>query len=312
MKSLLVATLFVCLRPLPAATVDCSNLTAGDASVLLCETDGEPIPAGCFVRLGTFVLAGEIESLLASSGIGGVIATMEPFGEAFTVGQGAEQTPGNLEVEANQAVPADGSAPFGNAPIHLLVLNGPDVDASTEILLLRFPGSAIPSDGVGELPGLLALHVRDAEVVLGTSTSEGLRAASDATASSYANWIQDKLGNAQPELLTLTADGDADGASNLVEYGLGGDVTDGSKDAVLTFDLSGTTPQLTFLRRTDDAQLEHLVELCQDLAADVWEPYTGPIGRDDGAPDLPPGFTRALVSFSNRERCFARVRLEYP
>ncbi|MGY8688582.1 MAG: hypothetical protein ACKVHP_12725, partial [Verrucomicrobiales bacterium] len=180
------------------------------------------------------------------------------------------------------------------------------------ILLLKFPGSEIPLDGIGGLPGLLSLHVRDAEVVLGTSESHGLLAASVAAASDYALWIHDQLGNDLPDLLALAADGDADGVSNLVEYGLGGDVTDGGEDAVLDFDLSGTIPKLTFLRRVDDARLEHVVELCQDLDANVWEPYTGPIARDDSAPDLLSGFTQALVSFSTRDHCFARVRIEYP
>ncbi len=282
--------------------------TLNDVPSTLRAADGASLPAGCLAQLGTFAFTDElIEGTLNTTGILGVMAAMRPFGSAVAVGDGTNGVAGQLQVEVQETLPAEGN-PHGDADMCLLVLNGPSAEASTEILLLRWDNRTIPPDGVGGLGGVLSVHVRDSVVVLGTSDPTQRRARMDDHATPFAKWIHAQLGDDDPLALSLTADADDDGESNLVEYALAGAAgdssqsgrVDGLSEGVLTF------PRLDVAA---DGRVDYTVEFTDDLRR-PWIPLTNPLPREFD-PSLPEGYTLARTTFSQDIRIFVRVRIAY-
>jgi hypothetical protein len=290
-----------------ASNVVVSNLaTAASSGALLTDASGAPLPSGSMVRLGTFPgLDVTAIVALAQQGPGALLAGLDGFGPAFVVGAGAGSAAGHVEITANQAVASSISG------LHAVILNAPTVEAATEVMVLRLADS-VPADDASSLPGYLAIHLRDAEVVFGTRGSAGIATQSASVpATGFGAWILAQLGDeSSPADRAAEADADGDGLANLLEYALGSSAGDGSSRVRVEIREQGGEYFVLSLRRLQDPALEFVCEVQADLSSSNWPELDSPLAQAFNPPSIAPeGYQWMEQKLPSGSRSFVRVKV---
>lgn len=299
-----LALMLLSAAAVSASNVVVSNLAASGA--LMTGSSGDPLAAGSMIRLGSFpgLDAAEI-STLAEQGPDALLAALSGFGPAFQVGTGAGNAAGRVEITANQAV-AD-----GGPELHAVVLNAPTAGAATEVLVLRLADS-VPADDLSGLPGYLAVHLRDAELVYGTHDGTGYATRAAAVAGeTFDAWILGQLGeDSTPADRTAEADADGDGTANLLEYALGSLPGDAASRPRIEIRESNDEYFVLTLRRTSDPSITIACETEADLSAAVWPLLETPLEDviDPPAP-APEGHRWVQQKLPPGSRAFVRVKV---
>lgn len=290
----------------PGSTVVVSNRVAGNApqTAQLLDTRGQPIPAGAWMQVGTFGgrSAAEITALCAG-GASEVVAALSPFGDASSVGTGSGGSAGNIEFAA--------SAPLANSlsNVYAVVLNAAIITDAAEMLVLKL-ADGLPADDPSGLEGYLAVHLRDAVPVFGTTAPNGLTTATWLTG--FEGWIAGRLPSGTPSGRRLeNSDPDGDGLPNLVEYALGSDAGDGASRSSVELSNANGVPVLRSLRCSSDSRLGFVVETSATLAADSWTPVPPSATEVADPPTSPPAGYRWMEQAlpTGTGRLFVRLRV---
>ncbi len=288
-----------------ASNVVISNYSEpGNEDSILMDSQHQPLPLGSLVQLGTFPGKSAAEvSALANAGGQELMAALVPFGQPVVIGAGSSSSAGTLEFTASSAVAA------GITGLHLVVVNAPSAAAATERLVLAI-GSPVPADDPSGLPGYLAVHLRNAVLVFGSSTATGFATSAGSPQQGFAAWIAAQLGNgALAEDLLPAADADRDGLPNLLEYALGSAANDGSSRAALELLKVEDSFVVQYLRRTDDAALAISCETTEDPAAPQWNTLGTPLSVAADQVGVPAGYERVRQALPAAGAClFARLR----
>jgi len=290
----------------PASNVVVSNLSAaGSETAALTDSSGTPLAAGSIVQLGTFPgLDAAAITALAGQGPLALLEGLTPFGPAFPIGTGAGNAAGQIEMTANQAVGAT------TGGLYAVVLNAPAAGAATEVLVLKLADS-IPADDASSLPGYLAVHLRDAELVFGSQGDSGFSTQAIVVPGAFDAWILAQLGaESDPADRDAGADADGDGLSNLLEYGLGSLAGDGSsRPRIEIQELNGEYHVLS-LRRTNDPAISFACEVQADLSAIVWPVLDTPLLEAANPPAAAPeGYQWMQQRLPSGSRAFVRLKV---
>lgn len=287
-----------------ASNVVVSNLTSPEtAGAALTAANGSPLAAGSLVRLGTFPGLDLTQiAALAEQGPSALVDALTPFGPAFPVGTGASGSAGSIEFTASQELAAQGGS------LYAVILNAANVETATEALVLKL-SETLPADDASGLPAYLAVHLRDAELVFGSSSTAGFASkASGSVPEGFETWIASQLGSgALPADLLAEADPDQDGASNLVEYAFGSGAADGASITKLEIHRSGEQFFVRYLRRVGDSGLRIRCETESQLDVETWPTLDTPVTvLEDPAPA---GYERVQQPLPATEGLiFARLR----
>jgi hypothetical protein len=293
------------IYPAAATVAVVSNLQeAGQASSILRDSSGVPLPTGSVVKLVTFPgkSAAEI-SALAGGGNSALIAAAVSFAESSAVGAGGNGA-GWFEFQTGAPL----GAPLENP--HVLVTKG-----TTELLLLRLP-VAIPADELAGPEGHIAVHLDDAEVVYGSRDASGFSTAVSPVVvdpTPFEAWIDGELGEETPEAELLPeADADRDGVANLMEYATGSDPGDGgSRFAIRLRRSPEGTHFVQYLRRTGDASLVYTAERLLNVGAGPWIALEGsPTAPAEAPTPAPVDFEWAEQTLPEGTSGYARLRVE--
>jgi hypothetical protein len=242
-----------------------SSLTDAGGNGFFVDSSGQALASGSLVQV---VDCGELTETeireLAAGGVETLLNAVTPFGDPTVIGQGIEDLPGHLEVVVS--VPLDEA----KSGLHVVVLNRATVGDATEWLVLSVPGQAAADDPSG-VAGFLAVHFEDAALVYGAETPDGFATA--ASVESYESWISTMLDESSPASDLLPgADPDSDQLSNLLEFALGSDPSDGGSRAQISVRLEETGVFMEYLRRSNDPTLEYTPEYLPVSVSTVWMP----------------------------------------
>lgn len=307
MKAALTLLTLACLAACPAtaSNVVVSNFSqAGHEEGILMDSNHQPLPVGSLVQLGSFPgKTPEEIAALANSGATDLMAALVPFGQPVAIGAGSTSSAGTLEFTASSALQA------GITGLHVVVLNASSVEAATEWLVLKIK-TPVPADDPSGLPGYLAVHLRDSELVFGSATTTGFATGTGVVEQGFTAWIAAQLGSgALPADLLPEADADGDGLSNLLEYAFGSSAKDGSSRAALELLKLGDSFAVEYLRRTDDSALTFACETEADPAAIEWTVLDTPISVVTDERPVPAGYERVRQALPSTGAClFARLR----
>jgi hypothetical protein len=290
----------------PASNVVLSNLSAaGSTAAALTDSSGTPLAAGSMVQLGTFPgLDAAAIAALAGQGPVALLEGLTPFGPAFEIGTGAGNAAGQIEVTANQAV---GVATGG---LFAVILNASATGTSTEMLLLKL-ADTVPADDASSLPGYLAVHLRDAEVVFGSEADGGFSTRAIVAPGTFDAWILAQLAeDSDPAERSAGADADRDGFSNLLEYGLGSLAGDGSSRPRIEIRETNGEYHVFSLRRMGDPALAVACEVQSDLSAIVWPLLDTPLLEAMNPPaTAPDGYQWTQQRLPAGSRAFVRLKV---
>ncbi|MCW1922222.1 hypothetical protein OKA05_06635 [Luteolibacter arcticus] len=290
----------------PASNVVMSNLfSAEGSSTTLTDSSGALLASGSLVQLGTFPGLGEAGvAALALHGPVTLMSGIDGFGSAFGVGAGAGNAEGRIEITANEAVG------IATGELYAVILNAPTVEAATEVLVLKLADS-VPADDASSLPGYLAVHLRDAEVVFGAQGAGGFSTQAATIPTSFDAWILGQLGeDSDPTLRSAGADADGDGLTNLLEYGLGSLAGDSSSRPRIEIQETSGEYHVLSLRRMDDPALVFACEVQADLSEIVWPLLETPLLEAANPPvPAPDGHQWMQQRLPSGSRAFVRLKV---
>ena len=290
----------------PASIVVVSNLSDAGDPIPFLDQSGTELPASSLAQLGTFAGMSDAEiEATASRGIEPLLMRFRPFGAPFAIGDGASGKDGSLEVSA--AEPVSSSSSTAGQALFLVVGNATDLEGSSEILVVRFPGS-IPADFPGGIDSFLSAHARQAHTIFGVHDEDGLHAAPVAAAlTSYETWIAAVLPDATAPDRLPSADPDGDGCSNIEEYALGSNPGDVTSKAGLRITSQGDQVYALFNRRRDEPALNYTLH--GNRTPQAWPIADGTPESDGSA--APFGYEAMRQPLPLIERFFARLEITY-
>ncbi len=225
MSPVLPSLIFCALAcsPLPAGTVVITSVADPQHSgTPLTALDGIPLAAGTLIRVGAFpgMDDDEVLDLAAQGGLAGIHGAFTPFGSTFAIGQGVDGAAGGFEIAAKET---SANAPWLGEVVSLCVET-----ASGEFLVARFPGATFAATSDTGLEPLLALHLADARIIVGSRAAANRIATSTVPqAGSFGTWLAGHPGITDPLMKLPSADADGDGRSNFLEYATGGNPASG-------------------------------------------------------------------------------------
>lgn len=253
----------------------------------LTSLGGIPLAVGVQLRVGAFPGMSD-EQLLNAAAAGGltqVTAGFVPFGAASAIGDGVDGAVGGFEIAASQKSGTPQALWVGET-VSLLIQQL----AGSEFLVARFTGEIFEADSVTGLEQLLSLHVADAKIIVGNRYGTSKFATSPApTRGAFATWIDSFPSITDPNLRLPTADADADGRSNFLEYATGGNpnsAADPSPCQVVTSENGDFW--VRFSRATGLGAFTPVIESSADLVT-PWADLEGTIEPDPNPPSVVDG-----------------------
>jgi len=232
MKLLQLFLLAACAaESMSAHTVVVSNLpSAGDSNYAVADATGRLLPVGTIGKVGSFTRLSDIEIRVraTSAGLPGLMTAFTSFAD-FSVGSGAEESPGQFEIACRR--PLSGHSPLIDLPIYVVLLNTLASSEASECVVLKFPARFAADAALG-LDRQTALHLSQATVLFGTLDELRFNLEISQT-SPFADWAAAMIGNTEADERAVGDDPDADGISNVDEFVGGTDPT-----------FSETTPML--------------------------------------------------------------------
>ncbi len=306
LKRMLTATglLLACAGNLSAGTLVVSS--AGGRS--FADSEGNVLPAGCAIRVGTFDLPPDTRdaTLASTRDYSQLLAWFKPLAENASANSGSvQQANAGGNVLCTNDYPVSGETygqitsfttsymPAG-AQLYIWVFDGQDANSAHQWGIFSAGTWTAPSAlGVSSLNTggtVQALH--------GSAAAGQLRLTG--IPNSYGNWAWKKFGlNAAPSLAAYDADTDGDGLRNLAEYAWGLDpASKNSSPTSLAANATGAT--FTFRNPLALPDVSVIAECSTDLT--LWTPASSTVIETTADYEV-----RAVHSPPDT-RCFWRVR----
>jgi hypothetical protein len=276
----------------------------------LATSSGTPLPSGCCIRIGTFLLpaATRDATLAATNDFAQLRSWFKPLAEGASGGGSIEQ-PGQLGTQLRtNNYPNNGEVlgmisnisasylPTGT-PLYVWVYDAATPEAAQQWGIFKADSWLAPT-----AYATLALSTKDNVMALqGSVNTEKLRLAPIPV--TYGNWAMSKLGSdASSQTLSASTDADSDGVTNLIEYAWGFDpkAADAhSRSSVSTSGVSGT-PSFNYQTPRGKPDLTVQAECSIDLIN--WTLVTSTLVGTEGDYDI-----RTVVAPPGN-KCFWRLR----
>lgn len=291
---------------LEAGTITISS--SGGAK--LATKNGELLPHGCAVRVGSFNLPNATrDTLLPTKGDYAQLKTFfKPLAEGLTGAGTSAQAAGSGSVLRANSFPGPGDI-FGSVEnisasymppetkLYMWVFNHADPDLATQWGLFTADTWLAPP-----ALGNRTLGTTDVTVLQGTAVGDQIRLID--VPATYGNWAwQSYSVNASSGLTQIEADPDGDGLANIAEYAWKLNPAARSEArTTLQVASGGATVNFTFKRPRNLPDVAVIAECSADLS--TWQPAPSTVISSDA------DFDTLQCSSTSGSRCFWRVRFE--
>jgi hypothetical protein len=299
-----------CLLALSAGSELCAGtvLLTTRLGRQLAASNGTPLPSGCSVRIGTFLLPSTTRdaTLAATKDFSKLKSWFKPLAEGASGGGSLEQ-PGQVGTQLRtNDYPAAGEVMgmisnvspgylASGTQLYVWVYDAATPEAAQQWGIFKANTWLVPTDYA-----TLALATKDNVVALHGSVSTDKMKLAPIPAT-YGNWAMNMLGsNAAGEATSATADSDSDGVANLIEYAWG--LNPNAVDAQNRSSVSASgTPTFSFQVPRSKPDLTMQAECSTDLV--TWTPVSSTLTGTAGDYDV------HTVTAPAGNKCFWRVRL---
>lgn len=238
----------------------------------LTSLDGTTLEVGSEIRIGALpnLTADQVLDLAASGGLATITTSFTQFGETTTIGSGVDNSSGSFEILARQNTNLPPSNWIGEKITILITRTDSD-----EFLLAQFPDQVFQEDPEVGLEPLVALHMADAQLIVGNRYGNFSFVSSPApTQGSFSTWITSFDTLLDPAQRLPDADPDLDGQSNLFEYYTAGNPTSFDPSAGRIVKDTEDDTWFRVSRVAGIGVIQFTVETSPDLQG-IWTPLTG-------------------------------------